>query len=116
MTFGQPVDQIIRQRFSCRTYATKPIAEETRQRLQAFMATRTAGPLGAPVRFELVAATEQDASALKNLGTYGFIRGATGFIVGAAGDGPRNLEDYGYELERIVLMATDLGLGTCWLE
>jgi hypothetical protein len=115
VTFSRPVDEIIRRRFSCRIYANKPIVGETRQRLQAYMETLRAGPLGAPVRFELVAATEQDTSALKNLGTYGFIKGATGFIVGAAGAGPRNLEDYGYALELIILMASDLGLGTCWL-
>jgi hypothetical protein len=73
------------------------------------------GPLGAPARFELVAAGEQDRQSLKGLGTYGFIKGATGFIVGAAGPGQKNLEDYGYLLEGIILRATDLGLGTCWL-
>ena len=115
MVFSRPVDEIIRERFSCRTYAEKPIEAETRQRLQAYMAPLRAGPLGAPVRFELLAATEQDTRSLKGLGTYGFIKGATGFIVGAAGAGPKNLEDYGYVLERIILLATDLGLGTCWL-
>jgi nitroreductase len=75
----------------------------------------SSGPLGAPVRFALVAATEQDRQALKGLGTYGFIKGATGFIVGVAGPGHKNLEDFGYLMEGIVLRATDLGLGTCWL-
>jgi hypothetical protein len=49
------------------------------------------------------------------LGTYGFIRGATGFIAGAVGQGEKNLEDFGYQMEAIILFATDLGLGTCWL-
>ena len=29
--------------------------------------------------------------------------------------GEKNLEDFGYTMERIILFATDLGLGTCWL-
>jgi hypothetical protein len=62
-----------------------------------------------------VAATEQDRAALKGLGTYGFIKGATGFIVGATSDAEKGTEDYGYHMELIVLHATDLGLGTCWL-
>jgi nitroreductase len=115
VTFTQPVDALIRQRFSCRTYADQPIEAETRQRLQASMASLQAGPLGTPIRFELVAATEQDNRALKSLGTYGFIKGATGYFVGAADAGPKNLEDYGYGLEYLILQATDLGLGTCWL-
>jgi nitroreductase len=115
MVFDKPVTDIIRQRFSCRTYADKPIEAGLRRQLQDFMQPLRAGPLGAPTRFELVAATEEDRQALKGLGTYGFIRGATGFIVGTAGTGSKNLEDYGYLLEAIILRATDLGLGTCWL-
>ena len=73
------------------------------------------GPLGSRCRFELVTASEDDPKALRSLGTYGFIKGATGYIVGAVKEGSQNLEDFGYLLEMIVLTATDLGLGTCWL-
>ncbi len=79
------------------------------------MATRTQGPLGAQARFGLLAATPDDPRALRRLGTYGFIKGATGYIVGAVRRAPRDLEDYGYLLEEIILFATGIGLGTCWL-
>jgi hypothetical protein len=36
-------------------------------------------------------------------------------MVGAATVGDGYLEDYGHAMERLVLLATDLGLGTCWL-
>jgi hypothetical protein len=79
------------------------------------MATRTRGPLGSDVRFGLIAASPDDAGALRRLGTYGFIKGATGYIVGAVRRGPGDLEDYGYRLEEVILRATEIGLGTCWL-
>lgn len=79
------------------------------------MSATRAGPFGVPVRFLLLAATAEDRGALRGLGTYGFIQGATGFIAGMVRDGPRNLEDFGYCMEQVVLCATDLGLGTCWL-
>ena len=79
------------------------------------MAQKTRGPLGSAVRFGLIAASSDDESALKRLGTYGFIKGATGFLVGAVRRGPGDLEDYGYLLEEVILHATALGLGTCWL-
>ena len=79
------------------------------------MATKTRGPLGSAVRFGLIAASPDDAGALRRLGTYGFIKGATGYIVGAVRKGPGDLEDYGYLLEEVILDATGLGLGTCWL-
>ena len=36
-------------------------------------------------------------------------------LPGAVGSGPRDLEDYGFLLERIVLAATEMELGTCWI-
>jgi hypothetical protein len=105
----------IDRRYSCRSYLEQPITAGHKEDLEVFMATRTRGPLGSTARFKLIAAEPDDASALRRLGTYGFIKGATGFIVGAVQAGPRDLEDYGYLLEELVLHATVLGLGTCWL-
>ncbi len=79
------------------------------------LASLDTGPLGNPCRFTLLAATQDDRAALKGLGTYGFIKGATAFVAGAVRPAPGDMEDYGYCLERAVLEATDLGLGTCWL-
>lgn len=115
MAFTQPVTALIRQRFSCRSYENRPIAPELRRQLADHLAAIRAGPLGTPLRFALAAAEEEDSAALRRLGTYGFIRNPAAFIVGAMGPGKKNLEDYGYALEEIVLYATDLGLGTCWL-
>jgi nitroreductase len=113
--FTQPVTDLIRRRYSCRQYLPVPVEEEKRRRLADFCAATGPGPFGEPVRFAFVAATEQDRSALRGLGTYGFIKNPTGFILGAMGPGEKNLEGFGYQMERIILYATDLGLGTCWL-
>jgi nitroreductase len=111
----QPIQDIIEQRFSCRSYYDVPIRETHRQVLESFLKTQLAGPLGTHARFELAAATPDDRQSLKGLGTYGFIRNPTGFIIGALEQGSKNLEDYGYLLEHAVLAATDIGIGTCWL-
>ncbi len=115
MNFSKPVAEIIAQRFSCRTYLTQPIEEAQQGTLSEAAQSIRKGPRGAAVRFRLVAATRVDTGTLRGLGTYGFIKGATGFIVGAATMGEGWLEDYGHTMERLVLLATDLGLGTCWL-
>ena len=107
--------ELIDRRYSCRTYLPEPLSGEHRQALAAAMAARTRGPLGSSVRFGLIAASPDDASSLRRLGTYGFIKGATGFIVGAVHRGAKDLEDYGHLLEQVILDATGLGLGTCWL-
>ncbi len=112
---NQSVTKLIEKRFSCRTYLDIPIEQEKRQRLVDFMASSQEGPLGTRARFELIAATDEDRKALKSLGTYGFIKGATGFIMGAVNDGEKHLEDFGFLMEQIILFATSLELGTCWL-
>jgi hypothetical protein len=112
---NKPIADIIRQRFSCREYFDESIEETHQRSLMDFLESNRVGPLGTRARFALIAATEHDRKSLKGLGTYGFIKNATGFIVGALERGSKYLEDYGYLLERAVLFATDIGLGTCWL-
>jgi nitroreductase len=113
--FNAPIIETIRQRFSCRRFDERPIDATKQKDLQAFMDSLPAGPFGATPRFRLAAATEAESASLRGLGTYGFIRGATGFIIGAVEPAGRYLEDYGYLMETIILQATRLSLGTCWL-
>lgn len=114
-TYTQPITDLIQQRFSCRKYSKEPIPVKIQEKLRSLMAELSSGPFGTPMRFDLITAEGQDGKALRGLGTYGFIQGASGFVVGALGAGQQNLEEYGYRMEQIVLAATDVGLGTCWL-
>lgn len=114
--FSKPITEIIKQRYSCRSYLDKPIIEHEHRLLDSFVASACCqGPLGAHPRFGLIATSPDDSSALKGLGTYGFIKNPTGFIVGAVNPEQYNLEDFGFLTESIILYATGLGLGTCWL-
>jgi hypothetical protein len=115
MLATKSITDIIRQRFSCRIYLEQPISSEKRLKLNEFIDSLPKGPFGSYPCFHLVAANKQDSSALKSLGTYGFIQGATGFIIGTLDSGEKNLEDYGYQMEQIILFAASLDLGTCWL-
>jgi nitroreductase len=108
------VDTITR-RFSCRTFSGEALEEGDRVSLAETAAAMTTGPFGSRLRFALAAASVRDTTALKRLGTYGTIRGAAAFILGAAEPQGMYLEDFGYAMERLILHATDLGLGTCWI-
>jgi nitroreductase len=111
----RPITDLINARYSCRTYRDEPVAAATQAELSAWLAEHTVGPFGSRVRLALVAAAPDDSETLKRLGTYGFIKGATGFLVGAVRRAPHDAEDYGYLVEQAILQATGLGLGTCWL-
>ena len=114
-TYTQPITDLIQKRFSCRKYSKELIPVETQEKLLEYLAQLSIGPFGTQMRFDLITAKDQDGKALRGLGTYGFIQGVSGFVVGATGTDQQNLEEYGYRMEQIVLAATDLGLGTCWL-
>ncbi len=105
----------MRKRNSCRSFDGRPLDGRDKERLRAFFRENIRGPFGNALRFELIDLTEAERAELKTLGTYGVIRGAALYIAGAVRKGPRALEDYGYGMERNVLFATALGLGTCWL-
>ena len=92
-----------------------PLKDDDQQKLRAFLLSNVRGPFGNRVRFELIDLAAQERGQIKTLGTYGFIKGASMFIVGAVAKGDRAMEDYGYCMEKNILAATHLGLGTCWL-
>lgn len=111
----KPVTEVMTARLSVRTYREAPIGPEAELRLNEFIAGLPAGPFGTKPRFRLVAAGAGDEDALRGLGTYGMIRRPAGFVVGAMDGSGGRPEDFGCLMEMIVLKATELGLGTCWL-
>ena len=115
ITNSGSVADIIRRRFSCRTYLNQPVEIGLKKPLDEYASSVQNGPFGTQARFKLVEASKADQYSLRRLGTYGFIKGATGFLIGATKLADDNLEDFGYLMEKIVLYTTGLGLGTCWL-
>jgi hypothetical protein len=107
--------ETIRMRVSCRTYSNTAIEPDKMERLTENLRSNTNAPFGGKIRFELMNFDMMDMSELKGLGTYGVIKGARQFIVGAVVDQPKAMEDSGYCMEKNILAATAMGLGTCWL-
>ncbi len=102
-------------RRSTRNYRDDPLSRREKEALEQAIAG-TAAPFGNAPRFKLITAGSGDAESLRGLGTYGFIKNPTAFIAGTvAGEGTMVLEDFGFAMELLVLHATVMGLGTCWL-
>ena len=113
--FSQPVIDLIQTRSSWRSYETRPLDAQLREEIRMYLEAQTSGPLGHKMRFHLVEKNDPALFDNVRMGTYGFIKNAKIFIVGALVPGERNWEDYGYLLEKIILKMTDLELGTCWM-
>ncbi|AFQ44676.1 nitroreductase family protein [Desulfosporosinus meridiei] len=111
--FGTSITDIIKKRISVRTYMDRPLTPELKEKIRKFFPVLT-GPFGGNLRFDLLESNILKESNL-TLGTYGVIRGASTYLVAVIEKGSRDLEDFGYLLEKMILFATSLGLGTCWL-
>lgn len=105
----------IKERISVRSYREKPVEAELRKELEDYYLNLGSGPFGAAVRFDMLDLEPLDKNELRRFGTYGMIKGANLYILGAVREEPGALEDLGYSMEKIILKATSLGLGTCWL-
>jgi nitroreductase len=113
--------EAINKRVSVRSYTNEPIGQEKKQKIMDLLQSPNEGPFGRQVRFALIDFSEIDKNEVRSLGTYGFISGAKSFIVSAIKDGlgeigdGKAFVDLGYCFEKVILTATNLGLGTCWL-
>ena len=108
--------EVIKKRESIRTFdKARPVDETALSRLEECMKENVIGPLGNAVRFRLLDLGTVSRAELRQLGTYGVIRDAGHYLLGAVFEGPGNMEDLGFCMERIILEAAVLGLGSCWM-
>ncbi len=119
MDFSKSITDLIKERTSWRTYYPKLLEDDVKEKIEGILKQ---GDLVSPFssktgtcRFELVSVLEFEPDEQRQLGTYGMISGAQEFIVGASERSEYYKLNYGYVMELIILKATDLGLGTCWL-
>jgi nitroreductase len=106
----------IRQRVSVRSYGDRSVGPTLLERLLAL--SGTADRLtGVSPRIALVSGVEQTRRVLTYMiGSYGLVHNPPHLLVGVMpeeSDAARL--DLGYVLEQVVLEATRLGLGTCWV-
>ncbi|TFG18326.1 MAG: nitroreductase [Promethearchaeota archaeon] len=119
MNFSTSIIETIKKRTSWRTYSPEPIQGLKREEIDHFIKLKDIStPFGinpSDYRFRILSIPEFDPKEKKKIGTYGVIQGAQDFIVGAIKSSELDQEHYGYLMELIILKATELELGTCWL-
>lgn len=106
--------ETIKKRRSVRTYLEDPVEQEMESILKIIKSPKK-GPFGNNIRLKLLNFSELERNEIKNMGTYGMIKGAKHFILSAISESDRVYEDCGYSFEKVVLELTDLDLGTCWM-
>ena len=110
-----PISEVIRRRCSCRTYADRPVEEDALHHFTQAIHAPQQGPFGHTPRFLLLSITSLSRDDWKKLGTYGVIKHARLYMAGMIRPAPMAACDFGFCMEKLILEATRLGLGTCWL-
>ena len=98
---------LIKIRRSVRNYERKSVDEDINKDL--LTRSLTEGPFKNKTRFVFVS----DSSRYP--GNYGIIRGTSDFVAGFCANDVLSFIDFGYCMESLVLNATAMNLGTCWL-
>lgn len=106
----------MRQRVSVRSYDGHPTEPALLERLLGLVGTAD-HLTGVPPRIALVSGVERTRRVLTYvIGSYGLVQNPPHLLVGVL---PEESDvarlDLGYVLEQVVLEATCLGLGTCWV-
>lgn len=119
MQFSKSVLEVIKVRTSWRTFNNKVMDNNARRDLEHILELNSIdSPFnlhGGNPKFQLISMPDFDPLEEIKIGTYGMIKGAQEYIAGVVGKARYNLENYGYMFETIILAATNLNLGTCWL-
>lgn len=109
------VEKTIRQRKSTRAYENRLLSPEDRERICDRIAELSAEDFLFPVQMQIRLLDANPGTDTEKLGTYGVIRGAKSFLCVTVKDTENAMEAVGYHFEKLVLTATAMGLGTCWL-
>ncbi len=105
------ITEIIQLRKSVRNYNETPVPESILKQIQQAIDSAES-PFGGDVTMRLKSFNpEGDFKP----GTYGVVRGASEFLLLAAGESDASALSAGFKMEQVVLRATELGLGTCWI-
>lgn len=99
----------IKNRISVRTYDKREIPEDVLDKMKGFIGNIEKS-LGYKYRFPII-----NSAIDGKVGTYGVISGANYYICAIVKKEDHDLVELGYIFEKIILFATSLGLGTCWL-
>ena len=106
----------IHNRVSTKMFHDAFLDEPKKEALENYINTVGTGPFRSNIKFYLVDIGGFPKKELQMLNLSKDIHHAYAYIVGTVLSSEEyNLEDYGYIFEKIVLFATSLKLGTCWL-
>lgn len=113
--YNQPLADLVKKRYSCRSFDGRGLEPDILAALEKFPAVLEL-PFKNQVRFGIIDKEAVRAENLFSGGSYGLIKGVRYYLSALVKKGARRCwEDVGFGLETLVLYATSLDLGSCWI-
>lgn len=103
--------EAITKRVSVRKYSDTPLTTDQINKLHEAI-RNSKSPFGGNVEIEFVSL---DSKIDVTPSTYGFISGASAYLLMTYSDDFDSCLSAGFRMEQVVLKATEMGLGTCWI-
>ena len=109
------LEEIVRKRKSVRSYENRLLSQADKEQVLSCIEElcQEETPFPAHLRIQLLEA--RPGTDTEKLGTYGVIRGAKTFLGVTVENTETAPEAVGFAFEKLVLAATAMGLGTCWI-
>jgi len=117
VSLKRSVVETMRRRQSIRAFNTQAINESDYSKINEYISKELnqAGPFGRKGRIELIQVTANVSDKGIKLGTYGFIKNPSAYLVGITDNNKHSLLDFAYTFQKLVLFLSDLDIGTCWI-
>ena len=112
---GFDLAQTVRKSRSVRSYEKRPLSQEDKECLLSDIDELCSEESPFPAKIHIQLLEAKPGTDTEKLGTYGVIRGAKTFLGVTAENTETAPEAVGFTFEKLVLAATAMGLGTCWI-
>lgn len=105
----------INSRTSIRTYNNENLTKDNISGIKNILYKERFGPFGSKVTFSLLDVSDEKLQALGKMNSYGIIKGTNLYIASYCKPNDKDIIDYGFCFEEVILELNILGLSTCWL-
>lgn len=105
----------INNRISIRTYNNDNLTDDHISQIKNIVNKERFGPFGSKVTFCLLDVSDEKLQTLGKMSSYGIIKGTNLYIASYCKPNDKDIMDYGFCFEEVILELNILGLSTCWL-
>jgi nitroreductase len=105
--------QAIKNRHSTRNFNSKPVDKTILTELKSFIKQNNQGLNGEQITLDIIEVNPASDKKMKL--DYGMIKNNHTYLLGEANKSVISRMNYGYIVEKVILKATELGIGCCWI-